>query len=386
MVNDENIMDEGPYSVAHKFQAKSLTVAREYRALLKKDLAEKLGVSASAVSQLESGRVKPNASTLAKIALSLNFPLSFFSRPATEDISSDRCHFRSLRTSTHQERLRMVSASVLIGRLIESLEQFVEFPEETLSAIKIQPPSSIDEIESLAKDVRTHWGLGLGPIPNLVTLLESKGIIVARLLKNCERVDAFSVYHRGRPLVFLNSEKGNPFRSRFDVAHELGHLVMHVDCSPANSVYEDQANRFASAFIFPKESFLQEFPTRLVWEHLQELKERWGMTLAAILRRAFDFGLISRATYTRGNIYLRSSKVEYENNPAALEQPVLIPNALQLLERTGVGLTQVSSALGLRDSDVKELVGALDPETSKQPLVSDSSQEKSNLVGVDEDK
>lgn len=345
------------YLAAHQFEASSLTLAREFRGLLKKELAEKVQITASAVTQLESGRLKPNPSTLAKLSLTLGFPVDFFTRPVPEDISSDRCHFRSLRSSSQQERLRMVSASKLVGRLVRLLEDYVEFPSEHVTRLHSEALLAGRDLDNLAERVRGNWGLGLGPLPNVVRLLEGKGIIVSRLLSNCSRVDAFCVFHSDRPLVFLNAEKGNFYRSRFDAAHELGHLVMHQDCMPGDPDQEHQANQFAAAFLFPRESFLSEFPRRLVWPHLEELRDRWGMSLSAIVRRGFNLGLISKATYTRANMFLRSSGLDMQVSQPP-EKPSVLTDALRQLQDLGTTLSVLAGELALRETDLSDLFAA----------------------------
>lgn len=140
-------------------------------------------------------------------------------------------------------------------------------PHEQVSGVA-RPAHLPDEIEGCAADVRRAWNLGVGPIPNLVRLLESKGIVVAHVPEECREVDAFSTWCGSRPFIFLVSEKGSTSRARFDAGHELGHLVMHADVAPGSAEAERDANRFASAFLLPKEPFLAECPRWLDFDHL----------------------------------------------------------------------------------------------------------------------
>jgi hypothetical protein len=93
------------------------------------------------------------------------------------------------------------------------------------------PPPELDapreQIEDLAHRVRRRWGIPAGPIPNVVGLLESHGIVVLRLPLDTADVDAFSLPFHDRAVVVLATDKNDRARSRFDGAHELGHLVMH---------------------------------------------------------------------------------------------------------------------------------------------------------------
>ncbi len=261
--------------VAHQFNPDSLKVAREYRGLQKNELARVIDLTPSAITQFESGQSRPNAQTIARMGMVLNFPPSFFAQTEyLRVVSTDQCHFRSLLSSTQIDRRRMVGASSLIRRIVEFADSHVNLPTEQVSKSVVHKPTSAEEIEEAAENLRRRWGLKFGPIPHVVHLLESKGVLIFRLLDDCKKVDAFSLWHQSRPFVFLNTEKGSGSRSRLDAAHELGHLIMHDEYIPGDRRQEDQAFRFAGAFLLPRETFLRECPRRLVWTKFLELKER----------------------------------------------------------------------------------------------------------------
>ncbi len=81
----------------------------------------------------------------------------------------------------------------------------------------------------MAGALRASWALPPGPAPNVVELLESHGVAVIRLPLGSVDVDAFSLPLPDHPVVVLGTDKNDRARSRFDAAHELGHLVMHGD-------------------------------------------------------------------------------------------------------------------------------------------------------------
>ena len=353
----------GPHSAVHSFNPLSLTIAREYRGFLKNELAAKLEVTPSAITQFESGAARPNAVTLARAAVVLGFPLSFFStRPRLAAVATDQCHFRSLRSTTQHDRRRMLATASLLRALVEYIDDRVNLPAEDLTRL-CRTAGSADDIETLAADVRNAWQLGNGPIPALLTLLESRGVVVFRVPSDCDKVDAFSFWHKDRPFIFLNSDKGSSSRSRFDAAHELGHLLLHVDCVPGDLSQEKQAHRFAGAFLMPRTVILRELPSRLSWPHLFELKKRWGVSLAALLRRGYDLGIYSDATYRRANTYL-SSKGWKAKEPAEPEHetPELIRDALSALNSAGITATAISADLALTTSILNDLVLAAENE------------------------
>lgn len=345
------------YLTAHQFNPERLKIAREYRGLKKNELSQKLNLTPSAITQFENGQAKPNTQTIAQMSIALRFAPSFFAKPNNVAvISAEQCHFRSLLSCSQIERRRMVAAGNLIGDIVEFIEEHINLPLEKVSASSCYGAETFDEIEEAAQKVRSDWGLGLGPIDNVIYLLEAKGILVFRLLENSRRLDAFSLW-QNHPLVFLNSEKGSASRNRFDAAHELGHLILHSDYLPGNKVLELQANQFASAFLLPRETFLKECPRRLVWNHFLELKRRWKVSLPALVRRARDLKIISEDTYNRANFQISKNwRLSGEPNEPELEKPTILSNAFKLLIDSGWTISDIAKHLSLSEIDLKWLV------------------------------
>jgi Zn-dependent peptidase ImmA (M78 family)/transcriptional regulator with XRE-family HTH domain len=348
------------YSVAHRFNPECLTIAREFRGYRKSELASRINVTPSAVTQFESGLAKPNVETLARISMALGFPIPFFGNDASwRSIPTDRCHFRSLKSTAQKHRRRLIAAGSVMERVIAYVEGFVEMPVEQLSGSQqTLSTHTLDEIEEIAGTVRRDWGLGLGPIPNIVQLLESKGVFVMQLLDDCREVDAFSFWESGRPYIFLSTEKGVASRNRFNAVHELGHLLLHGDvCLPGDRTQEKEAHAFAAAFLLPADTFGRECPRRLVWPHFLELKRRWRVSLAAMLHRAHDLHLLSDATYRRASVQLAQKGWRFsEPDEPPLETPELLANALLLLEGDGHSERSIADRLGLAETTLRELV------------------------------
>lgn len=352
--------------IAYQFNPNCLRIAREYRGLAKNELARKLDVTPSSISQFESGKVRPNAQTLGRLSIALNFPPAFFAQPSEfECISTDQCHFRSLRSCSQTERRKMVSASAIISNIVEFIDSHVHLPEEKITPSLSYGVTTTEEIEQAAAKVRKDWGLGLGPISNVIYLIESHGVLVFRLLSDCKKVDAFSLWRKGRPFVFLNTEKGSGSRSRYDAAHELGHLVLHDDYIPGDRFQEEQANKFASAFLLPRESFIRECPKRLVWPHFLELKQRWRVSLPALVRRAKDLGLISEDTYRRANVQINKKWGHKEPYEPDIERPTILPRTMQLLHQTGWTFSAISNQLHISEVDLRLLTFADDVKASE---------------------
>jgi Zn-dependent peptidase ImmA (M78 family) len=177
--------------------------------------------------------------------------------------------------------------------------------------------------------------------------------VVVKFPGVAQEIDALSV-SRKRPLIIRASEKEAPTRLRFDIAHEIGHLVMHKQRKQTDHVeLERQANRFASAFLLPRKAFMREFPRgrRLDWQAIFAMKRVWKVSAQAILRRAYDLQLIDAAQYRSGNIYI--SKQGYKRNepfePSEIETPELIRNALiALQEADGILPRDIAMKLGVQ--------------------------------------
>ena len=209
--------------------------------------------------------------------------------------------------------------------------------------------------------------MGFAPIPNLVKVLESKGIFVLPIYEACERVDAFSTCAGTRPCIMLAYDK-TPSRTRFDAGHELGHLILHEDAVPDEHNTESEANRFAGAFLSPRERFLQECPRQWSMAAFRLLKDRWKMSIQALVRRAYDLGQLSQSSYRRANMDIRGRGMRKDEGPEwDHEQPTLLAQALRLL-RDQLILRTLAEAMGVHADYLKDTLRQCVPEDLLQYL------------------
>lgn len=339
------------------FSAERLTALREASGYGVNEFAAAIGATASAVSQLEHGHSKPRVETLLRIAVALGVPPTFFGIKALPTVSVTQCHFRSLRSATKREQRAVLARARLIREVIALLEDRLVFPIERLSALRIATEFPGD-IESATLRVREQWGLGLGPISDVVGLLEANGVIPVEVAGASARMDAFSFWSDNRPFVFLNLEKTSASRRRFDAAHELAHLLLHRDVDAGGALVESTADRFASSLLLPARTFRSECPERLVWSELRRLKRRWGVSLQAIVRRAFELGIYSESTYRRA--YVQINRLGWrtgEPDEPALERPTLLRTAAAQLAQVGVSKSRLAAESGLGEKLYDDLLG-----------------------------
>jgi Zn-dependent peptidase ImmA (M78 family) len=201
----------------------------------------------------------------------------------------------------------------------------------------------------------------------MVALLETHGVVVTRFETKTRYVDAFSCWMDERPYVFLASDKSSGCRSRFDAAHELGHIILHraidqddiLDKRTRDRI-EAEANRFAGAFLVPEETFTAEFYSTRV-EHLKGLKKRWRVSMAALCHRAKQLGAIDEYQYIQFRKQLSYHKWltrEPLDDEIAIEEPKLLAKAWRLLIDRGVlGETAFDDKLGFSAEWVQRLSG-----------------------------
>jgi Zn-dependent peptidase ImmA (M78 family) len=276
------------------------------------------------MSQFESGASRPGTETLRALAALLDVPEEFFALPLED---THEGFFRSLRRTSVAERHRARAIGV-IAHDIASLTRAAEsVPAPTVPHL---PVSSLDaspgEVEDLAVQVRRAWGIPAGPIGNVVGLLEAHGVLVIRLALDSPDVDAFSLPFNDQPVVVLGSDKNDRARSRFDAAHELGHLVMHGDEFWGLAEVERQAHQFAAAFLMPKDDIYEELPTTVDWSVLFQLKRKWQVSLAALLMRARTISRLNETAYL-GAVKAASARGWRRVEPVPLgppEQPKLL--------------------------------------------------------------
>lgn len=315
-------------------------MARELATLSQGELGEAVGITGPAVSQFERGSAVPRAKVLSAFATKLDMPIQFFT--AAELGADIPAYFRSLRGAPAGERKRARNYVQLIHELVHFLEGKVRLPQYDLPHHRFGSSEDSGSPADAARDVRSAWRIPEGPIENVVRIAERHGVIVARLTGGHQQIDAFSVPFTDRPVVVMSLAKGKRDRSRFDVAHELGHLVMHPIGAPTTKDIENQADEFAAELLMPADDIKHELPDALDWERFFLLKRKWQVSIAALLHRANDVGSMSRATYVQGMKTI-SSRGWRRDEPIDLgepESPILLKSAIDKAGLTDETLAQ----------------------------------------------
>ncbi len=311
------------------FERERLRVARELIGLSQAQLAADVDLSPAAISQFESGAARPSPDTIGSLSAALRVPSAFFTRPLTE---THEGFFRSLRRTAVVDRRRARAVAHIAHDLALDASGIGQFAANCVPKI---PASGLDaprdKIEHIAAEVRESWGVSAGPLPDVVALLEDHGVVVIRLPLGSADVDAFSLPFPQHPVVVLGTDKNDRARSRFDAAHELGHLVLHGEQIWGMKEVETQAHQFAAALLMPASEIYDQLPENVDWPRLFELKQYWQVSLAALLMRARTLHRMAESTYLTA-IKAASARGWRRVEPVPLGPPERPRRLLQFLE------------------------------------------------------
>lgn len=339
------------------FQGARLRLARVMAGLSQKELAEKAVTSATTISKLERGDMPPSDLLLRAIAEVLNFSPDYFRREVKDYFRSFECTFRHLQSTPKALTEKALAKGTNIQEIVSELTRFASLPPPRIPDL---PASDKESIEAAAEECRRVWGLGLdAPIANMIRVAEHVGALVVRIPGDTAKVDAFSRYGE-LPLIVLTSLKRQAAEERFFVAHELGHLVIHRGREVWDFESERAANRFAAAFLMPRNAFSIEFKSmaRKDWPHIFELKRRWKVLASAIIHRADDLGLLSPVEVRR--LYKQHSFKGWkreEPQDVAPETPESLRLAAEIAHKDfGVTLADLLRTLGYTRESAKAVL------------------------------
>ena len=338
--------------------------------LTKKELARLSGVSQQTLTRYEDLDNDPNPSSESIESLSrvLGFPVGFFFLSDIEKASAEFTSFRSLKSMTAAIRDAALAAGAIGFEISDWVENRFNLPK--INVPDLSEHSSSPEVA--ARILREVWGLGEQPISNVLHLLESKGVRVFSLCENTHKVNAYSLWRKGKPYVFLNTQKSAEC-SRFDAAHEVAHLVLHQDGNTRGRAAEEQANSFASAFLMPESDLLAKAYRIYSINHLIDLKSRWKVSLMALCYRLHKVGLLTDWKYREHCIRITQNGFNRsEPNAINREQSVVWNKVLNALWSDQQTHYDIPSELHLPIDEIEGLVfGILSRENVPFPLKSD---------------
>lgn len=353
------------------FQSERLSQILAVRRLTQAQLASMVGVSPATMSKWRSGSQAPEREALERLAGVVNVTPEWFTRLPTAKVTPPL--FRSNASAHVVARAKLEARMEWAQDIAVTLEEFVDFPALNLPTRKFSDPEAItsEEIEQAACECRDMWRLGRGAIQDLALAVEGAGVILVREETEIAQIEGLSAWSEvlDRPLILLSADKDNGYRSRFDLAHELGHLILHRRIQrpterERHKQLELQAHRFAGAFLLPAETFAAEVRMPVTLDDLLLLKRRWGVSVAAMVMRLRALRILdedgAQALFKRRSTRW-GAKSEPGDGDRPPEQPRLLRRAVDLLvDEHVMPLDAIPRHLGLAPIDVEPLAGLPD--------------------------
>lgn len=339
------------------FHAERLTLARNRRGMTIAALAKAVSLTPQTISAYERSKSTPAGAVVERLARELGFPVSFFYADLQDVVPLDAASFRSLSRMGQTKAKAALAGGTFCVAFYQWVEDHFDLPQPNVPDLD---PGIIDP-ESAAVYVRSAWGLGDAPVSNVLHLLEAQGVRVLALAAEYQEVDAFSFWHEdsGTPFVCVGTHK-TPERSVFDLAHELGHLVLHRDHgAPRGRGEEREADRFASSFLMPKADLAvagPRFPSHL---DLVRAKSRWRVSAAALNFRLHQLQMITDWHYRSLCIEISRLGRNRELNSIPREQSQVLTKVLAAMRAEGVGRADIAAALHLPLSELDAMLSGL---------------------------
>jgi Zn-dependent peptidase ImmA (M78 family) len=340
----------------------ALVLARESRGWTQKQLADAISalsggaVSQAFVSKAESSRAEVDGVRLDLYAEALGYPIDVLTvDPQVHGVGVGLVHHRK-RASLGARALRGLHAQLTLARRQTRGLMTVAAAARSHRFRRIKL-GDLDAPSDAAMTVRHEWELGCGPVADLVGAIEAAGGLVLVRDLGTRELDAVTQWLEGEPPLFLLNASAPADRSRFSVAHEVGHALLH-DQPGASDTQEREADEFASELLMPATCIRAVLRNdRLDLSRLLDLKMEWGVSMMALLRRAVTLGAVTEWQYR--SLAIEMSALGYRTSePGTLphEQPRFFRHLITDLIHNGrYSLDQLAAAAGLLPAEFRQL-------------------------------
>jgi Zn-dependent peptidase ImmA (M78 family) len=330
-----------------------LVLARKTRGLTKRELAARSGVALRSLDGYEGGAHEPSESNLFQLAQALEFPPEFFCGEDLDEPAINGTNFRAFSRLPARSVEQANASAALAQLLVRWIDEKFRLPEPDI------PRHPGVDPEVAAEAVRKTWSLGEKPVPNMLHILEARGVRVFALIEECHEVDAFSLWQGDIPYVFLNTTKSAE-RSRMDAAHELGHLVLHRGHSYLGRGAEQEAQRFGAAFLMPRRSVLAMAPRGATLAQIIKAKRFWNVAVANLAFRMHEVNMLTDWQYR--SLFVQISSNGYrtsEPEGTRRETSQVLAKILEILRADGISKTDIAGELHLSVRDLNKIIFGL---------------------------
>jgi Zn-dependent peptidase ImmA (M78 family)/transcriptional regulator with XRE-family HTH domain len=301
--------------------------AREIRRLTQTELATAVGVTQSIIARIEQGLLKLSDDALQKLALTTGFPVGFFTKEAPAQFPIGSLLYRKNSTLRSADKAWVRQVGGMAYEICENLSQRVK-------RIAVSFPKLDDEdVVSVSRLLRSSLGFPPeAPIRNLIYHLESSGVICLAIpASHIDGFEAYSMWVERRPVIVINADRPSD-RVRWTVSHEAIHLVMHHSLRGSTAVAERDASIAGTEFLMPSEAMDRELISPVTLSSLAELKQRWGVSMPTLARRAYEMRIIAEHQYRYLNVKIRELgwKKEEPGSEFGTEKPRVLRKLVEM--------------------------------------------------------
>lgn len=336
------------------YNGKSLKIARESRGLSQSKLASMLNITQASLSRFEKGQLALSEDLVSSASKFLNYPVSYFSQDIAT--ATETTLFYRKRASMTMKDLSVLESRIsILANCYDELAESIEIPDLNIPVVE---PSSENTAEEIAFKIRNYLRVPQGPIENIVSLFERNGIVVVFIdVDDMDKFDGMTMFTKKQiPVIWINKNMPND-RKRFNLAHELGHLVMHLrsnDLDKSEADKEKEANEFASEFLMPRSLCKEDF-FEIKYKDLALRKMYWKVSKAAIIYRAKELKCISESTATYLFVTLgRNGERKNESVVVPIDDPQIIKKMTQLhIDELEYTMEELTDVVGLNVSEIK---------------------------------
>jgi Zn-dependent peptidase ImmA (M78 family) len=250
-----------------------------------------IGLPQSRMPAVENDNTQLSEDSLMLACEHTGFPPEFFERPPAAPVAEYQ--FRARTRFKAAERNRVIRCAEMVHESYALMRQeAASVPVRVPDLREVAPTAAAHQIRA-SLDLHPHQ-----PIPNLLLPIERLGVVVLALPVHGKKHDAFSWWQLdAKPYPVITVLAGAPGdRLRWNLAHELGHVVLHPEGGAGTDV-EREADAFAAELLTPLDAVRGEMPAHPTLSALYAMKLRWGVSAQSLIRRARDLGTIGDDRY-----------------------------------------------------------------------------------------
>ncbi len=327
--------------------------ARELRGLTQTKLAELLKVTQGRIAQIEGEFRDVADSLIAEIAYRTELPVSYFSKPPENWLSAGSLLFRARTSISKREITQSLRDAEHVFGMAHSMAKSLDIPV------------SLRTLDGDPRDAarKTRMALGISatePVHNLIRLLEGAGVWVLAI-PAIEGRDAFCCWaqtERGEIPVIVISPDCPGDRLAMNVAHELGHLVLHKNqLGRLSPELEKEAFAYGAEFLMPEAGIRSDLRPPISLTRLARLKPKWGVSIQALIRRAYDLGIISERQYRY--LFMQLSSKGWRTTepiPIVPEKPRLLKKMAEVLYGSPMPIERIAADVNMLPAEVSRVL------------------------------